>query len=151
MTTYHPTMRCRVVVVVAVSLAGLLAGCGADPDIETDGSGALSSTPAGVDLSTASFEDQTSTDEPEVDALDNVFKAKFVEVRAGAEVTFRNDGRTVHNVLPVDEDGFAAVEVADFEPGAEATITFDEPGDYAYYCSLHGTTTKGMVGAVRAV
>jgi len=144
-------MRLPALVVAAASLLGLLAGCGADPDIETDGSGAAASTPDGVDLSTAAFEDQTASDEPRVDALDNVFKAKFVQVRSGAEVTFRNDGRTAHNVLPVDEAQFAAVEVAEFEPGAEAAITFDEPGDYAYYCSLHGTTTKGMVGAVRVV
>lgn len=144
-------MRVRVVVVVAGSLLGLLAGCGADPDIETDGSRSPEPAAGGVDLSRAEFEDQTDTDEPEVDALDNVFKGKFVEVRAGADVTFRNDGRTAHNVLPVDESRFAAVEVAEFEPGAQATITFDEPGDYAYYCSLHGTTTKGMVGAVRVV
>jgi plastocyanin len=27
----------------------------------------------------------------------------------------------------------------------------DEPGDYAYYCSLHGTPTAGMIGGLRVV
>ena len=29
--------------------------------------------------------------------------------------------------------------------------TLTEPGDYAYYCSLHGTATKGMTGAIRVL
>ena len=40
---------------------------------------------------------------------------------------------------------------AGLPPDAVATLTLDEPGDYAYYCTLHGTTTKGMVGAIRVV
>ncbi len=28
---------------------------------------------------------------------------------------------------------------------------FDEPGEYAYYCTLHGTETAGMVGTIRVV
>lgn len=131
-----------------VPLAAVLVGCGSDPGINADGSAVTSTV---VDLTEASFTDLTDTDEAEVDALDNTFKAEYVEVSPGTPITFRNDGRNVHNVIPASEGEFVPVEADDFEPGAESTITFEQPGDYAYYCSLHGTVDKGMTGAVRVV
>ena len=148
---YDPAMRTRALAVstVVLTVAVLLGGCGSDPDIAVDGAPAPVDAAPGVDLSEATFVDLTGEAAPEVDALDNVFKAKYVEVAPGATITFRNDGRNTHNLLPVSEGAFPPLEAEAFEPGTEAEITFDEPGDYAYYCSLHGTTTKGMVGAVR--
>ena len=46
---------------------------------------------------------------------------------------------------------FNEISPDDFQPGDEGTITFTVPGDYPYYCSLHGTPTKGMIGAVRVI
>ena len=66
-------------------------------------------------------------------------------------MTFDNRGRNPHNVIPAEEGAFETVEAADFEPEATAEIVFDEPGDYAYYCSLHGTATAGMIGGIRVV
>jgi plastocyanin len=121
-------------------MVGLLAltGCG------DDGS-------SGVDLSSTKFTDMTTQDAVVVDAVDNSFRPRYIEVKAGTTVTFRNDGRNPHNVLAVEKGAFEDVETADFKPKAEAKITFDEPGDVPYYCSLHGTKTKGMTGAVRVV
>ena len=44
-----------------------------------------------------------------------------------------------------------SVPVEDFQPDDTATITFDEPGVYPYYCSLHGTPSAGMDGRIRVV
>ncbi len=143
--------RAHLLSTAVVTVALVLVGCGSDPDITVDGAPAPVDAAPGVDLSAASFVDLTGEEEPAVDALDNVFKAKYVEVRAGTTITFRNDGRNTHNLLPVSDGAFPPLEAAAFEPGVEAAITFEQPGDFAYYCSLHGTTTKGMVGAVRVV
>ena len=105
----------------------------------------------GVDLSKAEFDDLTAEAEPVVDAVDNLFKPPYITVKAGTTVTFRNDGRNSHNVYPAAEGDFEPLDTESFEPGTESTITFDEAGDFAYYCTLHGTTTKGMVGAIRVV
>jgi len=43
------------------------------------------------------------------------------------------------------------VDATALEPHESATITLDEPGDVAFYCTLHGSTTKGMMGALRVV
>lgn len=133
---------------VTVPIVAVLVGCGRDPAIEANGAAVTTTV---VDLSEASFTDLTDAEAAEVDALDNTFKAEYVEVTAGTPIVFRNDGRNVHNVIPAAEGEFVPVEADAFEPGAETTITFDVPGDYAYYCSLHGTVAKGMTGAVRVV
>ena len=46
---------------------------------------------------------------------------------------------------------FAEIPAEDFQPKDEDAITFTVPGDYAYYCSLHGTPDKGMIGAIRVL
>jgi plastocyanin len=123
----------------------LLAGCGSQSLSSSTETTAL----AGPDLAGVTFEDQTGRTAVQVDAVDNTFKAEYLEVSAGTAVTFRNDGRNDHNVIPTTTDGFAAIQADQFEPGTEQTVTFAEPGDYPYYCSLHGTKTKGMIGAIR--
>lgn len=85
--------------------------------------------------------------EARVSSIDNTFRPETLEVLAGTEVRWTNDGRNEHNVLPVEGDDWG-VQVDDFAPGDEYVHRFTEPGTYAYYCSLHGTTTKGMIGAI---
>jgi plastocyanin len=129
-------VRLRPPTLVAAALASALVACSSD---------------GGTDLLAGQrFADRTGRRAVTVDARDNVFAPQFVEISAGTTVTFRNEGRNDHNVLAVD-DAFASVPVADFEPGATATVTFPDAGDYPYYCSLHGTPTKGMRGGIRVV
>ena len=125
---------------LTAALAVAVVGCGGDDD-----------SSSGVDLGDKTFEDLTASSTVEVDAVDNNFKPAYIEVKAGTTVTFTNAGRSEHNVLPVEEGAFDPIDVEEFEPGTSQTVTFDEVGDVPYYCSLHGTTTQGMVGAVRVV
>jgi plastocyanin len=113
------------VALVALVALGLLGACGGD-----DGD---------VTLVDGVTED--------VDAIDNTFRPGSIEVAAGTEVHWLNRGRNEHNVLPVEGDEWG-VEAEDFAPEGEYTHRFTEPGTYAYYCSLHGTTTQGMVGEI---
>jgi plastocyanin len=84
-----------------------------------------------------------------VSAVDNVFRPEEVSVRAGVEVTWTNDGRNDHNIVPVD-DGWG-VATQDFRPGDSYGYVFAAPGTYRYYCSLHGTADAGMIGSVEVV
>jgi plastocyanin len=131
-----------------------VAGCGDGDDATTAGSPASTSAPASadvVDLSGEEFEDRTGQAEVAVQARDNTFVSAYITVDVGTTVTWTNRGRTEHNVLPAVDGAFTPIETDQLEPGMSASITFEEPGDYPYYCSLHGTKTKGMVGAVRVV
>ena len=85
--------------------------------------------------------------EVEVEALDNTFRAQDIQISPGATVTWTNEGRNDHDVLPVEGDDWG-VEVEGFAPGDVYEHTFEAPGVYSYYCSIHGTTTAGMVGTV---
>jgi plastocyanin len=83
----------------------------------------------------------------QVDVVDNSFRPESIEVAAGTEIEWTNLGRSTHDVLPVEGDDWGVPSDA-FEPEAVYRHRFTEPGTYAYYCSLHGTTTKGMVGSI---
>ena len=88
-----------------------------------------------------------TTDPAPVNALDNSFMPENIQVKAGTEVVWTNKGRNEHNALHVDGDDWG-VEVDDFQPGDVYSHTFDEPGVYRYYCSIHGSTDAGMIGTV---
>jgi plastocyanin len=83
----------------------------------------------------------------EVQAVDNTFRPEAIEVAAGTEVVWTNEGRTDHDIRMVDGDDFG-VSREDFTPGDEYSFRFTEPGTYAYYCTLHGTESAGMTGSV---
>lgn len=102
-------------------------------------------------------------------AIDNIFRPETVEVRVGDDVVWENRGMNEHNILSIegpapgspvgesepigwfrdDEDRLTwGVTTADFQPGDQFTYRFSEPGEYRYYCAIHGTATVGMVGVV---
>lgn len=149
----HPSrVRCLAVACVALAVLGLGA-CGGGEDAG-NATTTTAEVPAGADvpdLSDKDFEDLTDRAEAKVRAQDNTFVSAYITVKVGTTVTWTNKGRTEHNVLPVVDGAFTPIEVEDLEPEMSASITFDEVGDFPYYCSLHGTKTKGMVGAVRVV
>ena len=80
---------------------------------------------------------------------DNTFEPEALTVAAGTTITFDNVGRNEHNVVPAEGTSDAiAVDVDDLAPGTAAERRLTEPGEYRYYCSIHGTETAGMVGTI---
>jgi plastocyanin len=142
-------------VLAALVVTGTLAACGGGDGGGGGGAGAgLSGSGTGSDgdadggdLPAVDGAVVMEGDEVAVTSLDNTFRAPAIEVRPGTTVVWTNKGRNEHDVLPAGGDGWG-VEVEDFQPGDVYRHTFDEPGTYHYYCSIHGTTTEGMVGAV---
>lgn len=120
-----PSSRALGRVAAAVVLAaGPLAGCSSDDDV-TLVEGVVA----------------------QVDVVDNSFRPESIEIAAGTEIEWTNLGRSEHDVLPVAGDDWGTPE-GTFEADAVYRHRFTEPGTYDYYCSLHGTTTKGMVGSI---
>jgi plastocyanin len=83
----------------------------------------------------------------DVKVLDNSFNDENIQIAPGTKVVWTNDGRQDHDIVPAEGEAFG-VEPDDFGPDAVYEHTFDEPGTYKYYCSLHGTPVAGMVGAI---
>lgn len=94
------------------------------------------------------FTDETGKTEVEMSVIDNTFTVDQLMISSGTTVTFTNDGRNDHNIISVD-DSFESIDQEDFAQGDVVTITFDTPGEFAYYCSLHGTPTNGQNGVIR--
>ena len=127
-----------------VVLLGGLTGC-AD-----DGGGSGGGGGDAVDVPADEFEDATGKTELDVAVKDNVFDPVYVEVSPGTKVVWTNDGRNDHNIIPVDDGSFEGIDRADFGPGKVHTATFDDAGDYPYYCSIHGTKKlNGQAGVIR--
>jgi plastocyanin len=148
-------MRIRALLIIAAATAAT-AGCGSgEPAISmtqaATATTAAAGTTDGPDLSGETFTDLTDEDAVDVQARDNAFVEPYIEVRAGTEVTFTNRGRNQHDVQPVTDGSFAAIPATDFQPKDADAITFAVPGEYSYYCSLHGTPTKGMIGTIRVL
>lgn len=149
-----PAARRTALALLALMLAaGGVAACGGGDDAGSDGA-----ADAGEGDGMASDGESAAGDVPDdvvvvdgttaaVQSLDNTFRAPDIQVRPGTTVTWTNDGRNEHDVLPVEGDAWG-VEVEEFQPGDSYQHTFSEPGVYDYYCSIHGTTTAGMVGTV---
>jgi plastocyanin len=87
-------------------------------------------------------------DQVEIVAVDNAFDPEAARVAAGTEVTWRNNGRNEHNVIPEDDDAEWRIDTEDFQPGDSGSFTFTEPGTYRFYCSIHGTVDTGMIGLI---
>lgn len=95
------------------------------------------------------FVDKTSLPEVTVIVKDNVNSPPYITVSPGTKVVFINQGRNPHNVIPVQKGSFEQIATDDLQPDEQDQVVFDEPGMYPYYCSLHGTPSKGMVGRVQ--
>ncbi|MEX2626627.1 MAG: plastocyanin/azurin family copper-binding protein [Ilumatobacteraceae bacterium] len=148
--------------VLAPSLVLVVAACADDgPAMMTQrGSPAPMTSPATSDpppmTSPATSDPAPTGASVRVQTLDNSFRPEAVEVVVGTEVVWTNDGRNEHDVTPSDAtpsdvaDGTAnwGVVAADFEPGAEYRHVFDAPGEYRYYCSIHGTPDAGQIGVI---
>jgi plastocyanin len=139
--------------------AGGLAACGGDDRAAGSGGSGSRDDAGGLSGSDRAGGDATAGGEvpddvvviegteAQVSALDNSFRAENIEVRPGTTVVWTNNGRNEHDVLPARGSGWG-VEVEDFQPGDVHSRTFDEPGVYHYYCSIHGTADAGMIGTV---
>lgn len=126
----------------AVLLATALgvAGCGADSDDSI--SAAVSTTPE------EEFPANGITEN--VLALDNNYIPQVLEIAAGTEVLWENNGRNVHDVIPADDTTASTWGVlqASFEPKDTYAYVFTRPGTYTYFCSIHGTPTAAMFGTI---
>jgi plastocyanin len=144
-------------ITLTVALVLIAAACGADgPDefanepiatvaapASPSPEGDIGETDAGDDAAV-----EANGETVDVVALDNTFRPDSIEIVAGTAVRWENRGRNDHDVLPADESQQWGVDVAGFAPGDVYTLLFDTPGEYPYFCSIHGTKDVGMVGTI---
>jgi len=145
--------KCSTQFLAVAAIAALaISACGDDSNVdanptESDSSGESAGTTDVVDGG-ASSSVPANGEVVEVLTLDNNFRPEELEIVAGTAVRWDNGGRNDHNIVPVDDTQDWGVDIAEFAPGDVYEHVFTTPGTYAYYCTLHGTATAGMVGTV---
>ncbi|MGA0970386.1 MAG: cupredoxin domain-containing protein [Ilumatobacteraceae bacterium] len=135
----------------------------ADARVDTD-----SDVDAPVDDDAAPSTVEPTGVEVRVIAIDNLFRPEVIEVNVGDDVVWENRGMNEHDIVSVvgpaavagasgglqwsrtTADGVEwGVSANGFQPGATFRVRFAEPGEYRYYCSVHGNERVGMPGNVR--
>jgi amicyanin len=111
------------------------------------------------DLATETGEGEGASDAPsdgvretdesgdvEVDISMFAFEDDVVEVAVGDTVTWTNQDATRHTVTAgSDGEPSGAFEVTFADRGDTASLTFDEPGEYHYFCAPHPFMTGTVV------
>ncbi len=69
------------------------------------------------------------------------FDPTVIRVRAGTTITWHNSDNFTHSVLFPQED----FPLLTMKPGEAGSLTFDQPGEYAYICTYHAHNMKGKV------
>lgn len=84
-----------------------------------------------------------------VEMYDNRFEYTEIKIPVGGTVNWLGAGRNPHNAVAADESWstetvFGSLEQLD---GDEAVLTYDEPGEYVFFCTFHGNAEgAGMAG-----
>lgn len=95
--------------------------------------------------------------QPDITAsmLDNSYDQETYRIPVGGTIRFKNDGRNPHNAF--DTDGGWSTQNATggvlMLAGDTADLTFDEPGAYEFFCTIHATqqddgSNEGMVATL---
>jgi len=81
--------------------------------------------------------------------LDNAFSLGQVRIPVGGEVTFIGAGRNPHNAVASDGSWSTETIFGSLQQmhGDTATLRFDQPGEYVYFCTLHGNAQGGGMAA----
>lgn len=88
-------------------------------------------------------------DDVTVDMFDNRYQYTEIRIPVGGSVNWLGAGRNQHNSVAVDGSWSTGDEFGSLEQleGDEAVITYDQPGEYAFFCTFHGNDEgAGMVG-----
>lgn len=88
-----------------------------------------------------------------VEMFDNRYAATELQVPVGGTVTFVGAGLAPHNAVASDgswstESDFGSREQFD---GDAATLRFDQPGNYEFFCTFHGNAEGGGMAATLTV
>ncbi len=92
-----------------------------------------------------------SADDVVVDMFDNRYEFTEIQIPVGGTVTFVGAGRNPHNAVAADESWSTEDEFGSLEQleGDEAVITFDEAGEWVFFCTFHGSAGgDGMAGTL---
>ena len=99
----------------------------------------------------ASAQTRISGEHVTVLMFDDRFQYDEIHIPVGGSVDWVGAGRNPHNAVAADgswstESVFGSLLQLE---GDAATLTYDRPGEYVFFCTLHGNAAgKGMAGVL---
>lgn len=113
-----------------LTVALLAAGCGSAANDGDDAGARQSDAAPDVEAEIEMFE----------------FEPDVIEIEAGQTVRWTNGDATRHTVTAGEPDGpTGAFDIFLEDRGSRATVTFDEPGEYHFFCQPHSFMTGSVV------
>lgn len=86
-----------------------------------------------------------------VEMYDNRFQYTEIRIPVGGSVNWVGAGRNPHNAVAADGEWSTESEFGSLDQfeGDEAQLTYDEPGEYTFFCTYHGNARgAGMAGVL---
>ena len=86
-----------------------------------------------------------------VEMYDNRFQYTDIRIPLGGSVTWVGAGQNPHNAVAANEEWSTETVFGSLDQfeGDEAVLTYDEPGEYIFFCTYHGNAEgAGMAGVL---
>ena len=86
-----------------------------------------------------------------VEMYDNRFQYTEIRIPVGGSVNWVGAGRNPHNAVAANEEWSTETVFGSLDQfeGDEAVLTYEEPGEYVFYCTYHGNAEgDGMAGTL---
>lgn len=86
-----------------------------------------------------------------IEVTDNEYTPGDVTIKAGQTLKFENVGANPHDIVLAEPDSLDnfGINLDAFKQGAIYEVSIDKPGEYIYFCSIHGTKKgSGMAGTI---
>lgn len=137
--TRSPAPRRYAAALLATLALGALGACGSSDNSSSDSSApkkdATATTAAGDKAAPAG--DSAAAEGDTVDIKSFAFTPPNLKVKVGTEVTFTNSDDAAHTAT-ADDKSFDSKSLSKDDTFKQ---TFDKPGTYKYFCSIHNYMT----------
>jgi plastocyanin len=138
-----------VVVITALSLLFVAAGCGGSSSSSSDESeGTTSTTIMGSQVESHGTKDvSTASGKVEIELYDNYFEPTILKGKPGqmVELELKNEGNATHSFTLADQSVDKVIQPGD---ETETDVKFPASGELKFVCKFHGA--EGMIGALQS-
>jgi plastocyanin len=138
-----------VVVITALSLLFVAAGCGGGSSSSSDESeGTTSTTIMGSQVESHGTKDvSTASGKVEIELYDNYFEPTILTGKPGqmVELELKNEGSATHSFTLAEQSVDKVIQPGD---ETETDVKFPASGELKFVCKFHGA--EGMIGALQS-
>jgi plastocyanin len=138
-----------VVVITALSLMFVAAGCGGGSSSSSDESeGTTSTTIMGSQVESHGTKDvSTASGKVEIELYDNYFEPTILKGKPGqmVELELKNEGNATHSFTLAEQSVDKVIQPGD---ETETDVKFPASGELKFVCKFHGA--EGMIGALQS-